>query len=435
MQDVIYAGLLLVSLLVTAQSAHTLYMTLYTWDRPPAEARAPEHFRAARLSFTVMLPARHEEEVIQSTIGRLANANYPANLLQVLVVCSADDEGTIRKAEEQIRRLRRRGRANVQIVVFNDGPVNKPHGLNAALPHAENDVITIFDAEDDMHPDIFNVVNTVMEEEDVKVVQAGVQLMNFDSSWYSALNVLEYFFWFKSRLHYHAKLGAIPLGGNTVFFDRALITRLGGWDEYNLTEDADIGLRLSAQGERIRVVYDDRYVTKEETPPTLTQFIKQRTRWSQGFLQTLRKGVWRELPTGKQRRLAFYTLAFPQGQALLGLYFIFSIVTMLTFKTPVLVALISFIPVLMLLAHLLISAIGLHEFAGAHGLKASPSTMLGLAIAWIPYQLVLSYAALRAVRRQARGVVNWEKTQHIGAHRSETVDGTLALDEASENVA
>jgi glycosyltransferase XagB len=435
MQDVIYAGLLLVSLLVTAQSAHTLYMTLYTWDRPPAEARAPEHFRAARLSFTVMLPARHEEEVIQSTIGRLANANYPANLLQVLVVCSADDEGTIRKAEEQIRRLRRRGRANVQIVVFNDGPVNKPHGLNAALPHAENDVITIFDAEDDMHPDIFNVVNTVMEEEDVKVVQAGVQLMNFDSSWYSALNVLEYFFWFKSRLHYHAKLGAIPLGGNTVFFDRALITRLGGWDEYNLTEDADIGLRLSAQGERIRVVYDDRYVTKEETPPTLTQFIKQRTRWSQGFLQTLRKGVWRELPTRKQRRLAFYTLAFPQGQALLGLYFIFSIVTMLTFKTPVLVALISFIPVLMLLAHLLISAIGLHEFAGAHGLKASPSTMLGLAIAWIPYQLVLSYAALRAVRRQARGVVNWEKTQHIGAHRSEAPDSTLALDEASENVA
>jgi glycosyltransferase XagB len=435
MQDAIYAGLLLVSLLVTVQSAHTLYMTLYTWDRPPAEARAPERFRPARLSFTVMLPARHEEEVIQATIGRLANVNYPANLLQVLVICSADDEGTISRAEEKIKRLRRAGRANVDIVVFSDGPVNKPHGLNAALPHAVNDVVTIFDAEDDMHPDIFNVVNTVMEDEHVKVVQAGVQLMNFDSSWYSALNVLEYFFWFKSRLHYHAKLGAIPLGGNTVFFDRGLITRLGGWDETNLTEDADIGLRLSAAGERIRVVYDDRYVTKEETPPTLAQFIRQRTRWSQGFLQTLRKGVWRELPTGKQRRLAFYTLAFPQGQALLGLYFVFSIITMLSFKTPVLVALISFIPVLMLLAHLLISVIGLHEFAGAHGLRASPSVVVGLAIAWIPYQLVLAYAALRAVRRQARGVVNWEKTQHIGAHRDQSAAGALGLDEASENVA
>ena len=109
------------------------------------------------------------------------------------------------------------------MVVFHDKPINKPHGLNAALPKAKHDVVTIFDAEDDIHPDIFNVVNTVMESEHVKVVQAGVQLMNFDSSWYSALNVLEYFFWFKSRLHYHARLGAIPLGGNTVFFDRELL--------------------------------------------------------------------------------------------------------------------------------------------------------------------------------------------------------------------
>jgi len=435
MRDVIYASLVLVSVLVTAQSAHTLYMTLYTWDRPPAEARAPEHFLPPRLSFTVMLPARHEEGVIRATIARLAATNYPAALLQVLVICSEDDEGTIAKAEQEIKRLRRRGRSNVQLVVFHDGPVNKPHGLNAALQHATHDIVTIFDAEDDMHPDIFNVVNTVMEQEGVKVVQAGVQLMNFDSTWYSALNVLEYFFWFKSRLHYHAKLGAIPLGGNTVFFDRTLITRLGGWDEDNLTEDADIGLRLSAAGERIRVVYDHRYVTKEETPPTLAQFIKQRTRWSQGFLQTLRKGVWRELPTAKQRRLAFYTLAFPQAQALLGLYFVFSLITMLSLKVPVLVALISFIPVLMLLAHLLVSAIGLHDFADAHGLKATPSTILGLAIAWIPYQLVLSYAALRAVRRQARGIVNWEKTQHVGAHRTEAADGPLALDEARENVA
>jgi cellulose synthase/poly-beta-1,6-N-acetylglucosamine synthase-like glycosyltransferase len=435
MKDVIYASLVLVSLLVTAQSAWTLYLTLYTWDRPPAEASAPDHFRAPRLSFTVMLPARHEEGVIGGTIARLARVNYPADLLQVLVICSADDQGTIGEAEAEIRRLRQQGHTEFDTVVFSDGPVNKPHGLNAALPHATNDVVVIFDAEDDMHPDIFDVVNTVMEEEHVKVVQAGVQLMNFESSWYSALNVLEYFFWFKSRLHYHARAGAIPLGGNTVFFDRALVTRIGGWDEKNLTEDADIGLRISATGERIRVVYDNRYVTKEETPPTLAQFIRQRTRWDQGFMQTLSKGVWRQLPTGKQRRLAFYTLAFPQGQALLGIYFVFSIVTMVDFKTPVLVALISFVPVLMLLAYLLISIIGLHEFAGAHGLKATPSTMLGLAIAWFPYQLVLAYAALRAVRRQSLGVINWEKTQHVGAHRTEAADGALGLDEVSENVA
>jgi len=136
------------------------------------------------------------------------------------VICSADDDGTIGKAEEKIAQLRGQGIHNVSMVVFHDGPVNKPHGLNAALQHADKDVVTIFDAEDDIHPEIFNVVNTVMQNERVKVVQGGVQLMNFDSNWYSALNVLEYFFWFKSWLHYHARRGATPLGGNTVFFAR-----------------------------------------------------------------------------------------------------------------------------------------------------------------------------------------------------------------------
>jgi glycosyltransferase XagB len=435
MLALIYGVLVLVSVLVTIQSAHTLYLTLYTWDRPPAEAQAPESFLPPKLSFTVMLPARHEEAVIKTTIGRFAEVNYPPDLIQVLVVCSADDHGTIAEAERKITELERQGLGNFSMVVFSDGPINKPHGLNAALPHAVNDVITIFDAEDDVHPDIFNVVNTVMEEEDVKVVQAGVQLMNFDSTWYSALNVLEYFFWFKSRLHYHARRGAIPLGGNTVFFNRLLITGLGGWDEHNLTEDADIGLRLSASGERIRVVYDDRYVTKEETPPTITQFIKQRTRWNQGFMQTLKKGTWKELPTRKQRWLAFYTLAFPQAQALLGIYVLFSLATMLSLKAPVLAAIVTFLPVLMLFGHLLLSVVGLYEFAAAHGLKPSGNCVFKLVIGYLPYQLVLSYAAMRAVSRQMRGIRNWEKTQHTGMHRARVDRTTEVLKEANEHAA
>ena len=78
-------------------------------------------------------------------------------------------------------------------------------------------MVTIFDAEDEPHPDILNVVNTVMPREGAPVVQCGVQLMNYADRWFSALNVLEYFFWFKSRMHYHAAVGMVPLGGNTVF--------------------------------------------------------------------------------------------------------------------------------------------------------------------------------------------------------------------------
>jgi glycosyltransferase XagB len=435
MRDLLYAGLLFFSLLVTLQSAHTLYLTLYTWDRPPDEARAPEHFLPPILSFTVMLPARHEEAVIAATIERVVRARYPSNLIQVLVICSADDEGTIAQAEEKIEDLRREGYGNVSVVVFHDKPINKPHGLNAALPKAKHNVVTIFDAEDDIHPDIFNVVNTVMKSEQVKVVQAGVQLMNFDSSWYSALNVLEYFFWFKSRLHYYARKGAITLGGNTVFFDRALLVGINGWDETNLTEDADIGLRLSGTGEKIRVVYDDRYVTREETPPTLGQFIKQRTRWSQGFIQTLHKGTWKGLPTRKQRLLAFYTLAFPQFQALLGLYVLFSLVTMFSLKVPVQVALISYLPVVMLVAQFLVSVVGLREFTAAHGLKLTRANLVHLALAWFPYQIVLAYAAGRAVVRQARGINNWEKTAHVGAHRGPAIEPAQNVKEMIDDAA
>jgi cellulose synthase/poly-beta-1,6-N-acetylglucosamine synthase-like glycosyltransferase len=339
-------------------------------------------------------------------------------LVQVIVVCSADDTGTIDRAAATIDRLRAAGRDNVELVVFDDKPINKPHGLNAALVHARHGVVAIFDAEDEIHPEIFSIVNTIMVSERVRVVQAGVQLMNYTSNWYSTFNVLEYFFWFRSRLHYHARHGAITLGGNTVFFAREVLEAIGGWDETNLTEDADIGLRICGTGERVRVVYDDRYVTKEETPPTLRQFVRQRTRWSQGFMQTLRKGTWKQLPTRGQRVLAWYTLVFPHVQAILALYLPVALITAFVLRAPVPVALLSWLPVLLICAHFLTSVVGLYEFTGAHGLKASPRTVLVMALTWMPYQLVLAFAAVRALRRQLTGQGNWEKTAHVGAHRT-----------------
>ena len=415
----IVAGSLLLSIVLTIQSAYTLYLMFYTWDRPDAYrmAQAPTRFLPPQKSFTVLLPARHEEEVIQSTMERVVRARYPLSLLEVVVVCSADDMGTIAKAQQKIAKLRERGVGCVRVVAFRDKPINKPHGLNVGVRTTRNEVVTIFDAEDDIHPDIFNVVNTLMVSERVNVVQCGVQLMNFQSNWYSTLNVLEYFFWFKSRLHYHARVGSIPLGGNTVFFARTVVERVGGWDEGNLTEDADIGIRVSLMGERIRVVYDDRYVTREETPPSLTHFIKQRTRWSQGFLQTLMKGEWRHFPTFGQRVLAFYTLSFPSVQAILGIYFIVAIVTMFTVTTPVTTAMTLFLPFYLLGAHFCLAVFGLYDFAEAHGLKPRWTTPLVMALGYLPYQWVLSYAALRATSRQLRGINNWEKTKHVGAHR------------------
>ncbi len=419
--DLLVLGALMFSMTLTVQSAYTLYIMLYTWDQPEVyeKAKAPSRFLPPQKSFTVLLPARHEEVVIPDTIRRIVRSNYPLSLLEVAVICSADDTETIAKAQEEIDHLRRDGVHNVRVIVFSDTPINKPHGLNAGLAGTHNEVVTIFDAEDDIHPDIFNIVNTVLLEEEVNVVQCGVQLMNYDSNWYSTLNVLEYFFWFKSRLHYHARLRTIPLGGNTVFFTRDLLQRVGGWDDRNLTEDADIGIRISCLGEQVRVIYDDRYVTREETPPTLGHFIRQRTRWSQGFLQTMMKGEWKQLPTFEQKLLGAYTLGFPNAQALLGLYLAVSVIMAVTVKTPVLIAIILSIPMYLLAAHFVLALIGLYEFTSAHGLKPSWKTPVVMALSYLPYQWVLSYAAVRAVVRELRGINNWEKTKHIGAHRQE----------------
>lgn len=425
MQLIVLIGITVLSLVLTAQAAHTLYLMIYTWDQPDSGAMAgvPDVAAAPSKSFTVIVPARHEENVIQATIDRAARVNYPAHLVQLLVVCSGDDTGTIARARESIDKVHAAGRHDAQLVVFDDGPVNKPHGLNTALQYARNDVVAVFDAEDEIQPELFGIVNTIMTTENVNVVQAGVQLMNYDSNWYSTFNVLEYFFWFRSRLHYHARTGAIPLGGNTVFFGRNLLDRIGGWDEFNLTEDADIGLRLCALGEQVRVVYDHRYTTREETPPTLGHFIRQRTRWSQGFMQTLRKGTWKQLPTRRQRMLAWQTLAFPRAQALLGLYLPVALATLFLLDSPTIIALISWLPVLMLTAHFVATVVGLFEFTSMHGLKATPGKVLMMAVTWIPYQLLLMYAAARALRRHLLGIGNWEKTEHIGAHRSTPTEG------------
>jgi cellulose synthase/poly-beta-1,6-N-acetylglucosamine synthase-like glycosyltransferase len=418
--SVFIIALVIMSLLLLAQSAYSTILMLYSWNDAgrKEEYGAPAEFIPPQKSFTVMLPARHEEDVIQHTIEGMLAANYPRELLEIVVICRIDDKGTITKVQEKIVELVQRGIDNVQLIVFQDNPINKPHGLNVALPFTRNDVVTIFDAEDHIHPDVFNIVNTVMVNEGVNVVQSGVQLMNYDSKWFSALNVLEYFFWFKSRLHYHSRAGVIPLGGNTIFFARSVLNKIGGWDETCLTEDAEIGIRLSMMGERIRVVYDDIYVTKEETPPSVSQFIKQRTRWNQGFIQVLRRGLYWKLPQFQQRMLALYTLSSPVFQTITALYLPISIYTFFFVKMAPLLAMILWLPTYMLIGQYVLNVVGLYEFTNAHSLKLSKLAWLKLLIAFYPFQVLLGVSAVRAMWREMQGANTWEKTRHVNAHRT-----------------
>src|SRR3984893_565777 len=334
---------LAIIILMTVQAIFNIRLLLYIWEEPQQAwlNSAPTIYREPRLSFTILLPAYHEEDVYAYTLQKVYDLNYPKKLVQIIALLREHDNGTIKVAQEKLNQLRA---PNVQLLVTSDKHGGKPHQLNLGLKMAKGDIVTIFDAEDEPHPDILQVINTTFLNEPVDVVQSGVQLMNHNTKWFCFLNVLEYFFWFKSSMHFFARVGMIPLGGNTVFVRRELMEQLGGWDETCLTEDADLGIRLSLSHARIRILYEDEFVTREETPHTIQQFIKQRTRWNQGFIQILFKGEWLKLEKLSQRLRAFYVLILPEVQCLLAILVPVAIIMFFLVKLPLWLALLTFAP-------------------------------------------------------------------------------------------
>jgi cellulose synthase/poly-beta-1,6-N-acetylglucosamine synthase-like glycosyltransferase len=404
------------SLMLFGVAASTLWWMLHAWRTP--DVLQTTGFTTGRdnpqLSFSLLVPARHEQAVLGDTVDRLARLDHPD--FEVVVIIGHDDPETGAVAEAAADRWPGR----VRVVIDHNVPKNKPKALNTALAECRGDVVGVFDAEDEVDRRLLRQVDTCFRRTGAHVVQGGVQLMNFQTSWYSLRNCLEYFFWFRSRLHLHALHRFIPLGGNTVFVRTNVLRDVGGWDPECLAEDCELGVRLSALGAKVAVAYDPELVTREETPDSVRALIKQRTRWNQGFLQVLRKGEWRNLPTRPMRWLARYTLAMPFLQAFTGVAVPVSMACAIWLRVPVVIALISFLPAVPTLATLAFEAAGLREFGRIYYVRPRLRDYARLLLGTFFYQWLLASAALRAVGREALGRRGWEKTAHIGAHRTAT---------------
>lgn len=408
-------------LFLLAQGILVMYLNLYIWlDKDRIEqSGSPKKYADPKMTFTLMLPAYHEEEVLGDTIKLVAKQNYPKDMYEMLIILQPSDKGTIKVARDAIKEAKIKN-AKILIVDPDHTPLNKPYQLNYALEHTNFDSLVIFDSEDEVHPNILNVANTLYEENDADIIQCGVQLMDYDSTWFAAHNVLEYYFWFKSRMHAHMKVGAVPLGGNTVFFRTDQVRKVDGWNENCLCEDADIGIRLSLQGSKMMASYDPYHVTKEETPHSIEQFIKQRTRWSQGFIQILRYGHWKKLGSPLKVLMALYLLGSPfllVGMLLMG--GLMAIIGQLA-DLPFAVSILSFVPLLMVLSMILLQMAALYDFVREQKLPLRLWVFVLFPVTFIPYLIMLSAGAIRATWRELKGQSNWEKTDHSGAHRKVT---------------
>jgi cellulose synthase/poly-beta-1,6-N-acetylglucosamine synthase-like glycosyltransferase len=414
----LYTGL---SLALGVIGVTSLVWMLHAWRTPESLAQSafPGDDRKPAHSFSLIVPARHEESVLETTLARLVMSDHPD--FEVIVVVGDDDPATRAVAERAADRHPER----IKVTVDASYPKNKPKALNAGLPHCSGTVTGVFDAEDVVHPVLLRRVDQCFQRTGADVVQAGVQLMNFRSSWLTVHNVLEYYFWFRSRLHRHARQSFIPLGGNTVFIRTQILRAVGGWDSNCLAEDCELGVRLSAFGARTAVFYEPEMVTREECPPTLGAFVRQRTRWNQGYLQTLSNGYWRRLPL-RQRALGFFILAMPFAMAVAGLMIPLAIATAIFLKVPVEFSLISFTPIFPLLCTLAVEMVGLTEFCREYGERTSLREWRRLVLGLPLYQAILTFGAARAVMRQARGVQAWDKTTHLGLHLAPPADAGRA---------
>jgi glycosyltransferase XagB len=408
--------LIIFVVLLVVQSFFSIITMTYGWHSKEIidEFKAPNKILPPLKTFSFLLPARNEEAVIKDTILSLHRIEYPKNKYEIIIILVPEDQKTYDIASETIKNY---NITNAKILIVGSLPKCKPHSLNVALSSASGEIICIIDAEDEISTKLLNYANTTFINKECEVLQCGVQLMNYNSQWFSTLSILEYFYWFKSSLLYFSKEKIMPLGGNSIFIKKTILNDVGGWDEECLTEDADLGVRLALKDVNISVLYDSQSCTKEETPENLKDYIKQRTRWTQGFFQILVKGDWKNLNTIRKKIHALYFLLWPIFQILITVYFLLSTFVFLFIKLNLYLSLFLAIPLFLILIQLGLLIIGLWIFTKNYNLKFYWYLPLKIILTYFPYQMILTLATTRAIWRNLMGLKNWEKTFHANKHR------------------
>lgn len=245
-------------------------------------ARDVSGMRDANLpDYTILVPMYKEPNVLPILASALRKMNYPRSKLDIKLVLEENDFETIAAAKALALD------ATFEIIrVPHSEPKTKPKACNYALRFARGKYLTIYDAEDKPEPDQLKKAVAAFRRlgDKTACIQARLNYFNAEENWLTRMFTLEYSLWFDMFLPALDRLSVpIPLGGTSNHFDIAKLREVGAWDPFNVTEDADLGLRFAALGYHVGVVNS---VTYEEANSHVGNWIRQRSRWIKGYIQT-----------------------------------------------------------------------------------------------------------------------------------------------------
>lgn len=368
--------------------------------------------------YTVLVALYREEDVVGQLIGALERLDWPKSRLDIKLVCEADDGATI----EAIQRMN--PGPHIEVVrVPPSLPRTKPKALTYALSGARGAFVVIYDAEDRPHPQQLREAYSAFrnQPDELACLQAPLIISNASFSWLSACFALEYSALFRCILPALAAHGLpLPLGGTSNHFRTAVLRKAGAWDPYNVTEDADLGLRLHRLGYRCGVI---RRQTLEDAPTSLSVWLNQRTRWYKGWLQSWL--VMTRAPFATARGMGWF--AYVVFQLLIGGMLLSSL------AHPLLFVSLAFMTIALREngADLLLSWQGLLFFIDVLNIVGSYTifVLMGRSrmiayerrhvgrrwLAMPAYWLMLSIAAWRAVVELKTKPFAWNKTPHAPA--------------------
>lgn len=361
--------------------------------------------------YTILLPMYKESETLPNLIDAIKNLNYPKSKLDVKLVVEADDFHTI----DALKALKPPSYFEIIRTPYSI-PRTKPKACNYALNFAKGELLTIYDAEDIPHPNQLREVLHKFEHSDDKLacVQARLNYYNYNDNQLTRWFALEYATWFDMVMVGFERLGLpIPLGGTSNHIKTRILKKVGAWDAFNVTEDADLGFRLVNQGYKIATVNS---LTLEEAPNRVGIWIMQRTRWIKGFMQTYFIHV-----TETKSIKAFLTLNLLIGIPsfmFLAAPILLIATAVLTWGSSPLIVLPDWLFVFSIL-NLVIGALAHITFTAIAADRASINnkplfrhSLIGSCMTFPIYAFLHIYAAYRAVYQLVKAPFLWEKTEH-----------------------